>query len=82
MFPVYHLVLPEGLTAPVPHDDAVEAIKDWATANYSKSYGASALVECFTDDEMRAQFPNLTAAKRWAKLQSEQHANAKAEAGD
>lgn len=83
LFPVYHLVLPAGMAAPVPHDtkpDAVAAIKDWATANYSKSYGASALVECFTDDELRAQFPNLTAAKRWAKLQSEQHANAKAEA--
>lgn len=76
LFPVYHLVLPEGLTAPVPHDDAVEVIRDWATANYSKSYGASALLECFTDDEMRAQFPSLTAAKRWAKLQSEQHASA------
>lgn len=82
LFAVYHLVLPEGLTAPVPHDDAVDAIKEWATANYSKSYGASALVETFTDDEMRAQFLNLTAAKRWAKLQSEQHANAKAEAGE
>lgn len=82
LFAVYHLVLPEGLTAPVPHDDAVDAIKDWATANFSKSYGASALVETFTDDEMRAEFPNLTAAKRWAKLQSEQHANAKAEAGE
>ncbi len=75
MFAVYHLVLPKGMTAPVPHDDAVEAIREWATANYSKSYGASALLECFTDDEMRAQFPNLTAAKRWAKLQSEQHAS-------
>jgi hypothetical protein len=79
VFAVYHLVLPAGMTAPVPHDtkpDAVAAIKEWATANFDKSYGASALVECFTDDELRAQFPNLTAAKRWAKLQSEQHASA------
>lgn len=76
LFPVYHLVLPKGMTAPVPHDDAVEVIREWATANYSKSYGASALLECFTDEEMRAQFPSLTAAKRWAKLQSEQHASA------
>jgi len=83
LFAVYHLVLPAGMTAPVPHDtkpDAVDAIKEWATANYSKSYGASALVETFTDDELRAEFKDLTAAKRWAKLQSEQHANAKAEA--
>ncbi|MES2336220.1 MAG: hypothetical protein V4551_16305 [Pseudomonadota bacterium] len=85
VFAVYHLVLPEGLTAPVLHDtkpDAVAAIKEWATANYSKSYGASALVETFTDEELRAEFKDLAAAKRWAKLQSEQHANAKAEAAE
>ena len=83
VFSVYHLVLPAGLTAPIPHDakpDAVAAIREWATANYSTSYGASALLETFTDDELRAEFKDLAAAKRWAKLQSEQHASAKAEA--
>lgn len=83
VFAVYHLVLPAGLTAPVPHDakpEAVVAIREWATANYSKSYGASALMETFTDDELRAEFRNLAAAKRWAKLQSEQYASAKGEA--
>ena len=63
------------MTAPVPHDDAVDAIREWATANYSKSFGASALLECFTDEELRAQFPSLTAAKRWAKVQSEARSN-------
>lgn len=83
VFAVYHLVLPAGMTAPVPHDtkpDAVATIKEWATANFNKSYGASALLECFTDEELRAEFKDLAAAKRWAKLQSEQHASAKAEA--
>ena len=78
VFAVYHLVLPAGLSAPIPHDakpDAVEAIKEWAQANYAKSYGASALLECFTDDELRAQFKDLAAAKRWAKAQSEARAN-------
>lgn len=78
VFAVYHLVLPEGLTAPIPHDakpDAVAAIKEWAQANYAKSYGASALLGCFTDDEMRAEFKDLAAAKRWAKIQSEARAN-------
>ena len=82
LFPVYHLVLPEGMAAPVSHNakpDAVAAIKEWTTANYAKSYGASALVECFTDDELRAEFKDLAEAKRWAKLQSEQHANLAAE---
>ena len=60
--------------------DAVATIKEWATANFNKSYGASALLECFTDEELRAEFKDLAAAKRWAKLQSEQHASAKAEA--
>lgn len=83
VFAVYHLVLPAGMTAPVPHDakpDAVAAIREWATTNYSKSYGANALVETFTDEELRAEFRDLAAAKRWAKVQSEQHASAKAEA--
>jgi hypothetical protein len=78
LFPVYHLVLPEGMAVPVPHDakpDAVAAIKEWAQANYAKSYGASALLECFTDEELRAEFKNLAEAKRWAKLQSEARAN-------
>lgn len=78
VFAVYHLVLPAGLTAPIPHDakpDDVAAIKEWATANFGKSYGASALLGCFTDDELRAQFKDLAAAKRWAKVQSEARAN-------
>ncbi len=85
IFAVYHLVLPEGMAAPVPHDakrDPVAAIKEWATANFAKSYGASALAECFTDEELRSEFKNLGEAKRWAKLQSEQHASAAAEAAE
>lgn len=54
----------------------VAAIKAWALANYEKSFGASSLVECFDDDELAAEFTSLADAKRYAKLQSEQFANA------
>jgi hypothetical protein len=54
----------------------VDAIKAWAIANYEKSFGASSLVECFTDEELAAEFPSLAAAKRHAKLMSEQFSNA------
>jgi hypothetical protein len=54
----------------------VEKIKVWALANYEKSFGASSLVECFTDEELAAEFNSLADAKRYAKLQSEQYSNA------
>ena len=80
----YHLVLPQGMDEPHPHTprkgtattDLVTQIKEWARENYSKSYGASALIETKTDDELRSEFKSLAAAKRWAKLATEQYQNA------
>jgi hypothetical protein len=79
----YHLVLPAGMASHVPHtprksagEDLVKRIKDWATANYSKSYGASALLETLTDAEMVQEFKTLKDARDWAKLQDEAHQNA------
>jgi hypothetical protein len=34
----------------------VAAIKAWALENYNKSYGASALFECYTDRELADEF--------------------------
>ena len=64
-------------------DTLVTKIKNWALANYEKSYGASALIECFSDQELIGQFSSLTEAKRWAMLQSEgwQNANIDREGG-
>lgn len=79
----YHLVLPAGMDAPLPHtprksagEDLVKRIKDWATANYAKSYGASALLETLTDAEMVQEFKTLKDARDWAKLQDEAYQNA------
>jgi hypothetical protein len=79
----YHLVLPAGMEAPHPHSSAkgaslIKEVRDWANTNYSTSYGASALIETFTDEELVEQFKSLAAAKRWAKLQDEAHQNAQA----
>jgi len=54
----------------------VEKIKQWALANYEKSFGASSLVECFSDEELAEQFNSLADAKRYAKLQSERYSDA------
>ena len=56
--------------------ELVETIKAWALANYEKSFGASSIVECMTDDEIASEFKSLADAKRYAKLQSEQFSNA------
>ncbi len=77
----YHLVLPAGMDAPHTHSPSkgaslIKEVRDWATANYNTSYGASALIETFTDEELVEQFKSLAAAKRWAKLQDEAHQNA------
>lgn len=77
----YHLVLPAGMDKPHPHAPAkgaslIKEVRDWANANYSTSYGASALIETFTDAELVEEFKTLAAAKRWAKLQDEAHQNA------
>jgi hypothetical protein len=67
----------QAALAPKPATNVkVAQIKEWATANYEKSFGASALIETLTDDEIDEQFTSLTAAKKWAKLQSEAYQNA------
>lgn len=78
----YRLTYPAGMNSPLPHTprktgvDLVEQIQTWARENYNKSYGASALIETKTADELRAEFKTLAEAKRWAKLASEMYQNA------
>ena len=48
----------------------VEAIKQWALENYASSWGASTLIECFTDEELDAEFESFDAAKQWAGAES------------
>ena len=57
----------------------VAEIKAWANENYEKSFGASSLVECWTDEELAAEFTTLAAAKEWAGLQDELNADITAE---
>lgn len=57
-------------------DNLVEQIKAWAMENYSKSFGASTIIECFTDEDIAEQFKSLDEAKEYAQLQSEQYQNA------
>lgn len=54
----------------------VEQIKAWAMENYNKSFGASTIIECFTDEEIAAGFSSLADAKAFASLQDEQYQNA------
>lgn len=60
----------------------VEEIKAWANENYENSYGASALVETYTDDELAEEFASLEDAKAWANLHDEAYAEVRAEAGE
>ena len=48
------------------NDLKVRGIKTWALDNYEK--GGSFIIECFTDEEIDAQFNSLAAAKRYCKL--------------
>ena len=52
-------------------------IKNWANENYARSYGASCIVECLTDDEIADMFPSLKDAKQFASLQDEQYQTAR-----
>ena len=55
----------------------VEQIKEWAMENYEKSFGASALIECWDDEMLANAFQSLEEAKDWASLQSEMYMNAR-----
>ena len=57
----------------------VDKIKEWANANYETSYGASCIVECFTDAEIEEQFSSLAEAKAYAALQDDAMADVGAE---
>ena len=59
-----------------------EEIKAWANENYEESYGASALIEAYTDDELTKEFTSLDDAKAWAKLHDEAYAEVRASAGE
>jgi hypothetical protein len=54
----------------------VSRIKEWALENYEKSYGASCLIECFSDKELAEKFTCIGDAKAYAKLMDELHGNA------
>lgn len=51
----------------------VEEIKEWAMENYDVSYGATVLVECFTDEELEEKFDTLKEAMEFAELWTEQY---------
>jgi hypothetical protein len=51
----------------------VEQIKEWALENYSVSYGASCLVECFDDSELDDMFPTLESAQEYASIMDERY---------
>ena len=53
-----------------------DAILNWAHGNYSKSFGASVLVECYTRQELVEAFSSLKAAQSFAELQDEMFSNA------
>jgi len=57
----------------------VEQIKAWAMDNYAESYGASSLIECWTDEELDAEFKSLEDAKSAAKLWDEQYHSVRSE---
>ena len=57
---------------------SVDQIKAWALENYEKCYGASCLIECFTDEELTKEFKTLDDAKDFATMMSEQLLNTEA----
>ena len=56
--------------------EKLNAIKAWALENYASSYGASVLVECYSNEELDAEFESLEEAIKFAKLKDEQESNA------
>lgn len=60
----------------VAPDQLIKSIKEWAMANYDTSFGASALLETKTDQELTSEFKTLAQAQEWASLQDEAMANA------
>lgn len=56
--------------------EKVAAIKAWAMDNYATSYGASCLIECYTDEEIDANFASLREAQLIAEIRDEQFSSA------
>ena len=54
----------------------VERIKDWALNQYAENYGASCIVECFTDEEID-EFKSLDDAKEYCALLHDQYEDIK-----
>jgi hypothetical protein len=54
----------------------VAAIKAWALDNYEKSYGASCIIECYSDSEIAQQFKSLKDAQRFAELMTDRFMDA------
>ena len=57
----------------------VDKIKEWANANYETSYGASVIVECYTDAEIEQQFKSVADAQEFAELQDDRMSDVSAE---
>lgn len=57
-----------------------QRIREWAMDNYSTSYGASVLIECFDDGELEKEFKSLADAKRFAQLKDGQYADINSQA--
>lgn len=54
----------------------IKKIKSWALDNYATSYGASFLVECFSDAELEEKFERSEDAIAFAKWKDEQGVSA------
>jgi len=51
---------------------SIAQIKAWALENYDTNFGASCIIECFTDAEIAYSFKDLADAQSFAQVQSEQ----------
>ena len=57
----------------------VDDIKAWANKHYETSYGASVIVECYTDAEIEQEFNSVADAQEFAELQDDRKADVCAE---
>lgn len=70
-------IVEETSSMPRINTGFVAAVKQWANDNYDR--GGDVIVECFTDEEIFAQFQTLEDAKRFCKLRKEREDDVRGE---
>ena len=55
------------------HELFIKEVRDWAHANYGRSFGASSIIECFTDEDIIRQFKSLDDVIAHASLLDDVH---------